>query len=372
MAGARRDDVIARQAANVRRSTARTWWGFTGDGGCVLEVTEKGYTLEAMTERMQALGIVDGLILDGGGSAQCYDGSTRIKGDGRTIYSYLLLWFEEEKEVVTTPDTKFKKGIDVSQWQGDIDWAAVKAAGVEFAMLRAGYGQGNVDPKFGRNASECERLGIPFGIYWFSYAYTPEMAAKEALYALEAVRPYKMDYPLAFDYEGDSQTTAKKNGVTVTKALVSSLARAFCGAVQKAGYYAMVYTNPDYLSRWYDTAIPKEYDIWLAQWPATPDLAAKPAQAGGIWQYTSSGSVSGISGRVDMNAAYLDYPALIAASGLNRPGGQVVPGPEPAKSENELARDWVMAADISDGENPDAPATRQQVWTMLYRLTGGK
>ena len=125
-----------------------------------------------------------------GGSAQCYDGSTRIKGDGRTIYSYLLLWFEEEKEVVTTPDTKFKKGIDVSQWQGDIDWAAVKAAGVEFAMLRAGYGQGNVDPKFGRNASECERLGIPFGIYWFSYAYTPEMAAKEALYALEAVRPY--------------------------------------------------------------------------------------------------------------------------------------------------------------------------------------
>ena len=73
-----------------------------------------------------------------------------------------------------------------------------------------------------------------------------------------------------------------------------------------------------------------------------------------------------------MDAAYLDYPALIAASGLNRPGGQVVPGPEPAKSENELARDWVMAADISDGENPDAPATRQQVWTMLYRLTGGK
>ena len=139
---------------------------------------------------------------------------------------------------------------------------------------------------------------------------------------------------------------------------MSSLARAFCGAVQKAGYYAMVYTNPDYLSRWYDTAIPKEYDIWLAQWPATPDLAAKPAQAGGIWQYTSSGSVSGISGRVDMNAAYLDYPALIAASGLNRPGGQVAPGPEPA--------------DISDGENPDAPATRQQVWTMLYRLTGGK
>src|SRR5699024_12606341 len=78
-----------------------------------------------------------------------------------------------------------------------------------FRSLRAGYGQGNVDPKFGRNASECERLGIPFGIYWFSYAYTPEMAAKEALYALEAVRPYKMDYPLAFDYERSEEHTSE-------------------------------------------------------------------------------------------------------------------------------------------------------------------
>lgn len=239
-------------------------------------------------------------------------------------------------------------------------------------MLRAGYGQGNVDPKFGRNASECERLGIPFGIYWFSYAYTPEMAAAEAASCLEAVKGRKLSYPVAYDFEGDSVEFAEKSGAAVTRELASAMARAFCGAVRAGGRYPMIYTNPSFLQRYFDAQLPREYDIWLAQWPATPDLAAKPAQAGGIWQYTSSGSVSGISGRVDMDAAYLDYPALIAASGLNRPGGQVVPGPEPAKSENELARDWVMAADISDGENPDAPATRQQVWTMLYRLTGGK
>ena len=74
----------------------------------------------------------------------------------------------------------YRKGIDVSKWQGSVDWQAVKDDGIEFAMLRAGYGQGNIDPQFERNASECTRLGIPFGVYWFSYAYTPEMARREA------------------------------------------------------------------------------------------------------------------------------------------------------------------------------------------------
>lgn len=379
--GKRRDDTMSRQAANVRRNTTRTWWGFDKNGNCTVEVTAAGYTLESMTDRMQALGIVNGLILDGGGSSQWYDGQTRIKGDGRTIYSYLLLWFdsrETEMEVDNTADTtttSIMKGIDVSQWQGDIDWEKAKADGVGFAMLRAGFGQGSLDTKFKRNISECNRLGIPCGIYWFSYAYTADMAAKEALYAVEAVKPYKLEFPIAFDYEGDSQSTAKKNGVAVTKTLVSSLARAFCDAVEKAGYYAMVYTNPAYLSTYYDADIPKQYDVWLAQWPAKPNLSSKPAQAGGIWQYTSSGSVSGISGRVDMDAAYINYPDVIAASGLNGLGGTTPspsPSPEPEKTEEELAREWVMASDISDGTNPDAPVTRQQVWVMLYRMNGGK
>lgn len=381
--GKRRDDTMARQAANVRRSTTRTWWGFDRAGNCTVEVTGSGYTLEALTDRMQSLGIVNGLILDGGGSSQWYDGQIKLNGDGRTIYSYLLLWFDtgdEVKEVGTTTqntNTGPIKGIDVSQWQGDIDWEKAKADGVGFAMLRAGFGQGSPDTKFKRNISECNRLGIPCGIYWFSYAYTPDMAAKEALFALEAVRPYRLDFPIAFDYEGDSQSSAKKNGVPVTKALVSSLARAFCKAVESAGYYAMVYTNPAYLNQYYDADIPKEFDIWLAQWPSKPNLEAKPAQAGGIWQYSSSGSVSGISGRVDMDAAYIDYPDVIAAAGMNKPGSgagkpEPEPQPVPEKTEDELAREWVMASDISDGANPDSPATRQQVWTMLYRMNGGK
>lgn len=384
--GKRRDDVIDNQTASVQRSTLRTWFGVDAAGKWYVEVTTANYTLHRIVDRLQAFGIVDGMVLDGSGSSQCYDGTTYQRGDGRTIYSYLLLWFaddggtddgkDDDKEDDTTAAT-YKKGIDVSQWQGVIDWAKVKAAGIQFAMIRAGYGQNNIDPQFKRNISECNRLGIPCGIYWFSYAYTEAMAIREAEYALAAVEPYKLDYPIAFDYEGASVDYAKKNGVVPDKAHVTALANAFCGRIEQAKYYAMVYTNPAYLSQYYDSYVPKSYDIWLAQWPANPDPAAKPAQAGGIWQYTNSGTVSGISGRVDMDAAYYDYPAIIKANGLNQPATAPEPEPNPepdpetpAKTETELAREWVMALDISDGENPDAACTRQQVWTMLYRALG--
>lgn len=377
---------VSGQDPGVKRSTLRTWWGFDGNGKCTVEVTTRNYTLDAIIDRMQALGIVDGVVLDGGGSSQCYDGTTYQRGDGRWLFSFLLLWFadgggadddtDEDKEEDTTAAT-YKKGIDVSQWQGVIDWTKVKAAGIQFAMIRAGYGQNNIDPQFERNISECNRLGIPCGIYWFSYAYTEAMAIREAEYALAAVEPYKLEYPIAFDYEGASADYAKKNGVVPDKAHVTALANAFCGRIEQAKYYAMVYTNPAYLSQYYDSYVPKSYDIWLAQWPANPDPAAKPAQAGGIWQYTNSGTAAGISGRVDMDAAYYDYPAIIKANGLNQPATAPEPEPNPepdtetpAKTETELAREWVMAMGISDGENPDTACTRQQVWTMLYRALG--
>ena len=378
--GKRRDDVIDNQTSSVQRSTLRTWFGVDKAGKWYVEVTTSNYALHRIVDRMQALGIVDGMVLDGSGSSQCYDGTTYQRGDGRTIYSYLLLWFAEDggdgKEDDNT--ATYKKGIDVSQWQGTIDWDKVKAAGIEFAMIRAGWGQNNIDTQFVRNISECNRVGIPCGIYWFSYAYTEAMAIREAEYALAAVEPYKLEYPIAFDWEGDSLNYAKKNGVTPTKTLVSAMARAFCKRLEQAKYYAQVYTNPSYLSTYFDADIPKEFDIWLAQWPTKPDPNSKPSQAGGIWQYTSSGSVNGISGRVDMDAGYYDYPAIIKANGLNQPATapepEPVPEPDPetpAKTETELAREWVMAEGVSDGTNPDSPCTREQVWVMLYRLENG-
>ena len=130
---------------------------------------------------------------------------------------------------------EYKRGIDVSFWQGELDWAKLKADGVEFAMLRAGYGQSNVDKQFHRNAQECTRLGIPFGVYWFSYAGTVERARKEAASCIEAIRPYRLAYPVAWDFEYDSVDYLKKQGITATKTLVSDMGRAFLGAVEDAG-----------------------------------------------------------------------------------------------------------------------------------------
>ena len=377
--GKKRDDVIANQTSSVKRSTLRTWFGVYEAGKWTVEVTTSNYTLDGIVERMQSLGIVDGMVLDGSGSSQCYDGTTYQRGDGRTIYSYLLLWFDEggggtdDKENDTTATT-YKRGIDVSEWQKTIDWEKVKAAGIDFAMLKAGSGRNRIDPQFKYNISECNRLGIPCGVYWFSYAYTEELAHNEAKYCLEAIAPYKLDYPVAYDFEYDSVDNAEKLGIEITKEMASSFARAFLGEIEAARYYAQLYTNADYLTRYFDSELAKRYDVWLAQWPSKPNLDTKPSQAGGIWQYSNTGSVDGISVRVDLDAAYYDYPGIIEKNGLNQPATapEPEPDPEPELSEAELARAWAMERGISDGENPDSPATRGQVWTMLYRMEGGE
>ena len=372
LAGGKRQSL--NYGLGVERATTRTWFGRKADGEWCVEVTTANYTLDGIVDRMEALGITDGMVLDGSGSSQLYDGEMRITGDGRTIYSYLLCWFAEEegeKEEDKKPVT-YRKGIDVSKWQGAIDWEAVKADGVEFAMLRAGYGQGNIDEQFYRNADECTRLGIPFGVYWFSYAYTEAMARREAEHCLEVIKPYKLSYPVAWDYEYDSMDYATERGIKITKTLVSAMARAFLNKVEEAGYYGALYANPNYLAQYFDADLPKRYDIWLAKWPYTvpgPDTL-KPEQCGGIWQYTSSGSVDGINGRVDMNYAYYDYPALTGFKpSVDEPEDEPeVDKPVDYETEKALAREWVKELGISDGERGGDGVTREEMWVMLYRL----
>lgn len=207
-----------------------------------------------------------------------------------------------------------KKYIDVSTHQGTIDWEKVKAAGVDGVMIRAGYGRNNIDKQFVRNVTECNRLGIPCGVYWFSYAYTEEMAKKEAEYCLEAIKPYKLELPVCFDFEYDSVAYAKKQGVKVDKKLATALVHAFCQVVETAGYYVMNYANPDYLRNYFDDSV-NRYDLWLAWYSG----AEKPTVDCGIWQYSSKGTVSGISGNVDMNRSYKDYAAIVKRVGLNNP-----------------------------------------------------
>ena len=248
------------------------------------------------------------------------------------------------------------KYIDVSTFQGTINWEKVKQTDVAGVMIRAGYGQGNADAQYERNISECNRLKIPCGVYWFSYAYTKQMALNEAFAVLKAVAPYRLELPIAFDWEYDSERVAKKHGVTPTPELVNMLVKAFCGAIEANGYYAMNYANPDFLSR-YMTDV-KAYDLWLADWPKNPD-PKKPPRVCGIWQYGGT-YVDGITpgATVDTNESYRDYPTLIKNAGLN---GLKEPD-EPWYAETMR---WAEMNGICDGTRPEDPATRAEVAQML-------
>lgn len=206
-----------------------------------------------------------------------------------------------------------KKGIDVSVWQGAIDWPKVKADGIEFAMIRLGYGSSTgdnckIDKYFMSNVEGALAAGVEVGVYFYSYALTAAAAAKEAAFVIAALAPYKgrVLYPVAYDLEDSSQ---RNLGKTVLTAMVT----AFCATVENAGYYASFYSNLDWCRNRLDMEALKVYDLWLAQWAS----AASTAYAHGMWQYTSSGSVAGISGRVDMDTAYKDYAAIIKRAGLN-------------------------------------------------------
>ena len=242
------------------------------------------------------------------------------------------------------------KGIDVSQWQGNIDWQKVKGAGVQFAMLRAGYGRNNLDTKFHRNAQGAAAAGIPVGLYWFSYALNVEIARKEAQYAVELAKKYKITWPIAYDLEYDTVSYAVKNGVTITKSLATQMAIAFCEEIKRLGYIPMVYTNLDYLNRYFDRSkLP--YDLWYAQYASTASVADKE-----IWQYSSKGSVPGIPGNVDMNHGYKDY----GNGGDSKPDPAPTPSPAPSGTTLNLAVAVMQGKYGAGQDRKNALGTRYQ------------
>ncbi len=197
-------------------------------------------------------------------------------------------------------------GIDVSYAQGKIDWEKVKTSGkVEFAILRAGYGReySQVDEQFERNYRECKRLGIPVGVYWYSYATTAAEAKREAQVCLDTIQGKQFEYPVAFDIEEkDSLQSA------------DVLCKAFCDAIEAAGYYAAIYTFKSALEYHLSDSIKSRYDIFLSHVGVS-----KTDYTGtfGLWQYSWTGNISGINSNVDLDYAYLDYPSIIKKAGLN-------------------------------------------------------
>lgn len=224
------------------------------------------------------------------------------------------------------------KGLDVSEFQGEINWEQVKNAGYQFAMLRAGYGFNTIDKQFRRNASECNRIGLPIGVYWFCYAVTSETAVQEAEGCLNAIRNYRIDYPVCYDIEQASVAYALGEGVTVTSALAKQFVTSFCSRIEESGYYAMFYTNRNFLNTYLGNDLSKRYAFWYARYASSFD-----GTDCGMWQYTNEGSVPGIGGDVDLDICYIDYPGIIRNAGLNHLSESVPsPAPSPAPTPNYI------------------------------------
>ena len=205
------------------------------------------------------------------------------------------------------------KGVDVSRHQGIIDWDKfLEDEHSDFAIIRAGFGKNNIDAQAVRNVAECERLGIPYGLYWFSYALTPEMARREAEYLSDFVGSHKPSYPLVYDFEYDSVTHAVKNGVKISRDFVLNCTEQFCHRLEELGFYAMFYCNNDYYQRYYQASkVAEKYDMWYARYATSP---GRPVT---LWQTSESGRVKGIQGKVDLDQTERDYPKIIIRNGLN-------------------------------------------------------
>lgn len=201
------------------------------------------------------------------------------------------------------------KGIDVSKWQGVIDWQKVKNDGVEFAIIREGWGkksQSQVDKQFRANYENAKSVGMPIGCYHYSYADSVSDAKAEAEFCLENIQGLKLEFPVCFDIED-------KTMLSLSNRQRTDIIKAFCSEIEKAGFYAMFYCNLTWLNNYLikEELLPK-YDLWLAQWSVD-----NPSVSCGIWQKSDKGTINGISGNVDIDIAYKDYPSIIKNNGLN-------------------------------------------------------
>lgn len=207
------------------------------------------------------------------------------------------------------------EGPDLSYHNGAVDIKRIRDAGYKRIGLRAGYGKNNVDQKYVTNALACFNLGVSVLLYWFSYAYTVLMAAAEGAYAVAQARKYWRRCPIAFDFEYDSVNYARKKGVVITKKLCTDMAIAFLREVKAAGYIPVIYTNKDYLKNYFDMPrIAVELGtvyVWYARY--TSSISTGEIEAADIWQYTSSGRIPGVTGKVDLNKYYTDFEVQIPA-----------------------------------------------------------
>ena len=194
------------------------------------------------------------------------------------------------------PNGAVARGIDVSNHQGTVDWNKVKAAGIDFAILKVGPVYGKPDGSFERNAVECERLGIPYGVYYYSYARSVEDANKEADRTLAWLGGHHPSLPVYYDLE-DSYILQDPD---FSKDKLTQIAQAFCNRMEAVGFKSGIYANLNWLNNYLNSPSLSGYDHWVAQYNWRCDYAGSYS----FWQYSSSGNVPGVNGRCDMNYCF--------------------------------------------------------------------
>ena len=194
------------------------------------------------------------------------------------------------------PNGAVARGIDVSNHQGTVDWNKVKAAGIDFAILKVGPVYGKPDDSFERNAAECERLGIPYGVYYYSYARSVEDANKEADRTLAWLGGHHPSLPVYYDLE-DNYILQDPN---FSKDKLAQIAQTFCNRMEAVGFKSGIYANLNWLNNYLDSPSLSGYDHWVAQYNWRCDYTGSYS----FWQYSSSGNVPGVNGRCDMNYCF--------------------------------------------------------------------
>lgn len=217
------------------------------------------------------------------------------------------------------------KYIDISYYQQNVNYQAVKDSGVQGVILRVGYtgygtGKKKVkDTMFETHYKGFRNVGIPVGVYWYSCASSEAEAREEAKQTLKHIEGKTIELPVYWDTEDNHhQRNLSKDDLT-------DCAVAFCEEIEKAGYYVGIYASKSWFNSELDLSRLEDYDKWLAEWTSKP-TAKFPF---GLWQYSDTGKVYGINGNVDMNIAYKDYASLIREAGLNKLGSAPAPKPEP-------------------------------------------
>lgn len=266
-------------------------------------------------------------------------------------------------------------GIDVSKYQGTIDWGQVKASGVDFAMVRVGYRAKTTgilyeDPGARYNLQEANANGIQTGAYFFSSAVTQEEAREEAEWVASFIAKYKITYPVAYNCEDFQSPDSRQNGLSREER--TQIACAFLDTVAAKGYTPMFYASRNEMegnAQWNMDTLGSRYKVWVSQYPEKPfpdTLKSSYSRAHDMWQYTSKGQVAGIRGNVDVNVAYFGYSQEAEAKDKN-PAQIVEANPEVGMNFTEVD-ETVTAKDVTNLRN--LPTTEGS--TVVHQLQNGE